>query len=98
MKSPISFLVLLAATVAFAEPPEAIQRLTLDERVVVTVPVATNRITTISFPGPIAAIDAVGVTADGKTPGQFQLGSTRLPSFFRVICADRFSRKCGKLY
>jgi len=59
MKSPISIL-LLAAAVVLADPPEAIQRVTLDERVVVTVPVATNRVTTISLPGPIAAIDAVG--------------------------------------
>ena len=44
MKSPISFL-LLAATVAFAESPEAIQRVTLDERAVVTGPVATNHVT-----------------------------------------------------
>ena len=44
MKSPISLLILLAATVAFADTPEAIQRVTLDERVVVTVPVATNRV------------------------------------------------------
>jgi len=50
MKSPISLLVLLAAIGAFAESPEAIQRVTLDERVVVTVPVATNHVTTISFP------------------------------------------------
>ncbi len=84
MKSPISLLVLLAATGAFAEPPEAIQRVTLDERVVVTVPVATNHVTTISFPGPIAAIDAVGVTADGKTPGQFQLAHTKGSSFVSV--------------
>ena len=34
MKSPISLLILLAATVAFADSPEAIQRVTLDERVV----------------------------------------------------------------
>jgi len=54
MKSQISIL-LLAATVAFADPPEAIQRVTLDERAVVTVPVTTNHVTTISFPGPIAA-------------------------------------------
>jgi len=89
MKSPISLLVLLAATVAFAEPPEVIQRLTLDERVVVTVPVATNHVTTISFPGPIAAIDAVGVTADGKTPGQFQLAHTKGSSFVSVRALAR---------
>jgi hypothetical protein len=88
MKSQISFL-LLAATVAFAAPPEAIQRITLDERVVVTVPVATNHVTTISFPGPIAAIDGVGVTADGKTPGQFQLAYTKGSSFVSVRALAR---------
>lgn len=77
-------LLLLAATAAFAEPPEAIQRVTLDERAVVTVPVSTNHVTTISFSGPIAAIDAVGVTADGKTPGQFQLAHTKGSSFLSV--------------
>lgn len=88
MKSHISLL-LLAATVAFAEAPEAIQRVMLDERVVVTVPVATNRVTTISFPGPLAAIDAVGVTADGKTPGQFQLAHTKGSSFLSVRALAR---------
>jgi hypothetical protein len=88
MKSQISLL-LLAVTVAFADPPEAIQRVTLDECVVVTVPVATNRVTTISFPGPIAAIDAVGVTADGKTPGQFQLAHTKGSSFVSVRALAR---------
>jgi hypothetical protein len=41
-------------------------------------------VTTISFPGPITAIDAVGVTADGKTPGQFQLAHTKGSSFVSV--------------
>ena len=88
MKSPISIL-LLSATLAVAEPPEAIQRITLDERVVITVPVATNRVTTISLPGPIAAIDAVGVTADGKTPGHFQLAHTKGSSFVSVRALAR---------
>lgn len=88
MKLRISIL-LLSATVAFAAPPEAIQRATLDERVVVTVPVSTNRVTTISFPGPITAIDAVGVTADGKTPGQFQLAHTKGSSFVSVRALAR---------
>jgi hypothetical protein len=83
MKSQISFL-LLTVTVALANPTDAIQRVMLDERVVVTVPVATNRVTTISFPGPIVAIDAVSVTADGKTPGQFQLAHTKGSSFLSI--------------
>lgn len=88
MKSAINIL-LLSATLAWAEPPETIQRVVLDERVVVTVPVATNRVTTISFPGPIMAIDAVGVTADGKTPGQFQLAHTKGSSFLSVRAMAR---------
>lgn len=80
---------LLAATVALAASPEAIQRVTLDERIVVTVPVSTNRVTTISFPGPIAAIDAVGVTADGETPGNFQLAHTKGSSFVSVRALAR---------
>jgi hypothetical protein len=88
MKSPINIL-LLSATLALAKPPEAIQRVTLDERVVVTVPIATNRVTTISLPGPITAIDAVGVTADGKTPGQFQLAHTKGSSFLSVRALAR---------
>ena len=79
----------MVATVAFADSPESIQRVTLDESVVVTVPVATNRVTTISFPGPLAAIDAVGVTADGKTPGQFQLAHTKGSSFVSVRALAR---------
>jgi hypothetical protein len=83
MKSSIS-LILLTATLALAEPPEAIQRVTLDESIVITVPVATNHVTTISFPGPITAIDAVGVTVDGKTPGQFQLAHVKAATFLSV--------------
>lgn len=88
MRSGLTIL-LLATTVAWAEPPEAVQHILLDERVVITVPVATNRVTTISFPGPIAAIDAVGVTADGKMPGQFQLAHTKGSSFLSVRALAR---------
>jgi len=80
---------LASTTVACADAPEAIQRITLDERMVVTVPVATNRVTTISFPGSIAAIDATSVTADGKTPGQFQLAHTKGSSFLSVRALAR---------
>ena len=63
---------------------QTIQRVLLDDHVVVSVPVATNRVTTIGFPGPIAAIDASGVTVDGKTPGEFQLAHTKGSSFLSV--------------
>jgi hypothetical protein len=83
MKSSSSIL-LFAAAIVSAAATEPIQQVTLDERAVVVVPVATNRVTTISFPGPITAIDAVGVTSDGKSPGQFQLAYTKGASFLSV--------------
>jgi len=43
-----------------------------------------NRVTTISFPGPISAIDAAGVSSDPKAPGQFQLAHTKGSSFLSV--------------
>lgn len=67
---------------AAGRPP--IESALLDERVVYVVPVATNRVTTISLPGPIAALDAAGVTTDAKVPGRFQLAHTRGSSFFSV--------------
>jgi hypothetical protein len=83
MKSSINIL-LCTAAIGMAQAAEPIVRLTLDDAAVVTVPVATNRVTTISFPGPITAIDAANVTADGKTPGEFQIAHTKGESFFSV--------------
>ena len=71
MKSIAKILLIVTvfvATVALADSP-AIHRVLLDDHTVVSVPVATNRVTTISFPGPIEAIDGAGFTVDGKTPG-----------------------------
>jgi hypothetical protein len=74
---------LFSVTIALAGSP-AIQTVFLDENTAVSVPVATNRVTTISFPTPIEAIDGAGFTVDGKTPGQFQLGHTRGSAFLSV--------------
>jgi hypothetical protein len=62
----------------------AIQQVLLDDRTAVSVPVATNRVTTISFPGAITAVDGAGVTVDGKTPGLFQLAHTKGSAFLSV--------------
>ncbi|MBL9203907.1 MAG: hypothetical protein JNN01_02380, partial [Opitutaceae bacterium] len=62
-----------------------IERATLDPRVIYTVPVSPNRVTTVSFPGAIAAIDAAGVSTDAKVPGFFQLAHVRGSSFFSVL-------------
>jgi len=82
MKSTVSLL-LLTAGVALAQS-SAIQQVWLDDRVAVSVPVATNRVTTISFPSAITAIDGAGITVDGKTPGLFQLAHTKGSAFLSV--------------
>src|SRR5579859_4555199 len=71
------------ATVALADSP-AIQQVMLDDRTAVSVPVATNRVTTICFTSAITAIDGAGITVDGKTPGLFQLAYTKGSAFFSV--------------
>jgi hypothetical protein len=73
----------LAGAVSAASP-DAIQTAPLNDRVVYSVPVATNRVTTIAFPGAIAAIDAAGVATDPKLPGQFLMGHAQGSSFFSV--------------
>jgi len=73
----------LTNTVALADS-SAIQQAWLDDHVVVSVPVATNHVTTINFPGPIEAIDGAGFTVDGKTPGQFQLAHAQGSAFLSV--------------
>src|SRR5438128_5011344 len=84
MKSLSKLLFIFAHLSALAAPRQAIERAQLDDHVVYTVPVATNRVTTISFPGPIAAIDAAGVTTDQRTAGQFLLAHTKGSAFFSV--------------
>src|ERR1039457_7081160 len=88
MKSTVNILLLtvtvLAANVALAQPSKEILKDFLDENVLIVVPVATNRVTTISFPNAITAIDGAGVTVDGKTPGLFQLAHTKGSAFLSV--------------
>src|SRR5688572_23772256 len=88
MKSP-SNLILLYALSASLAGSESIQRVTLDDRVVLNVPVATNRVTTISFPGPVTAIDGAGVTTDSKLAGDFLLAHTKGSSFLSIRSLTR---------
>src|SRR5271169_5058501 len=88
MKSIANLLLLtvtvLAANVALAQPTKEIVKDFLDENVLIVVPVATNRVTTISFPSAITAIDGASITVDGKTPGLFQLAHTKGSAFLSV--------------
>jgi hypothetical protein len=86
MKLSTKFLTLIVAGLAQLAlgASDAIKEFTLDERTVYTVPVSLDRVTTISFPGPISAIDAAQVTADNKSPASFQIAHSGGTSFFSV--------------
>ena len=80
----ISTAMAVATASVAAQSSKAILQDFLDDNTVVSVPVATNRVTTISFPGPIQAIDGAGFTVDGKSPGQFQLAHAKGSAFLSV--------------
>jgi hypothetical protein len=50
---------------------KVIQNYVLDEQTVYVIPVATNRVTTVSFPGPISAIEAAQASINPKQPAPF---------------------------
>ncbi|HEV2329313.1 MAG TPA: hypothetical protein VGY56_11055 [Verrucomicrobiae bacterium] len=83
MKSLIEILAVLIVCSQIALADE-VQQFPLDEFRVYQIPVSTNRVTTVSFPGPISAIEAANVTVDGTTPGQFQIAYVQGSYFFSV--------------
>jgi len=91
MKLRVKLLALMLAGLAqwVEGASDTIKELILDEHTVVTIPVSLDRVTTISFPGPISAIDAAQVTADTKTAASFQIAHTRSAAFFSVRALAR---------
>ena len=92
MNRLVRLLLLSCATIGVtghADVPR-VQDLALDEHTVYSVPVSATRVTTISFPSPISAIDAALVTVDGKTPGLFQVAHTKGTAFLslRALAKD----------
>ena len=81
---PLAISFLLAVCLAASAKDRAIQEFPLDEQTVYTIPVSVNRVTTISFPGPISAIDAAQVTTDTRRTAAFQIAHTKGSSFFSV--------------
>jgi len=61
-----------------------VQDFVLDDHTVYEVPVSATRVTTISFPSAIAAVDAAFTTSDGKTPGVFQIAHTKGTAYLSV--------------
>ena len=90
MNRHLKSLLICVAVVAFAQTDsraresKQIQELELDEHTVYTIPVSFSRVTTVSFPGPISAIDGALVTLNGKTSGLFQLAHKQGSYFFSV--------------
>lgn len=85
MSHPAKFVLICCAALAldgFAASP--IKDLSLDEQEVVVIPITNSRVTTVSFPGPIAALEGTGITTDGKQPAQFQLAHKPGAYFFSV--------------
>jgi len=77
-------LLLLGVQSTTAKAANHIAEYRLDEQTVYAIPVSRSRVTTISFPGPISAIDAANVTSDPKIPGLFQIAHTKGSYFLSV--------------
>ena len=85
MKSSIkicSLICFCVAQVTFGS--QQVRQYPLDEFQVFEIPVSCDRVTTVSFPGPIEAIDAANVTTDGRVPGLFQISHVKGAYFFSV--------------
>lgn len=83
MKRLIISFIMCGCLIAGAKD-KAIQSYILDEQTVYAIPVATNRVTTISFPGPITAIEAAQVSIDPQKPAPFLIAYTKGESFLSV--------------
>src|ERR1039457_460959 len=68
---------------------KAIQDFILDEQTVYVIPVSGYRVTTISFPGPISAMDAAQASIDPQKPAAFLIAHTKGSSFFSVRAEAR---------
>lgn len=84
MKSFINILALLIFVRLAYASANPIQQFPLDEHRVYQIAVSADRVTTISFPSEISAIDAADVTVDGRTPGLFQIAHTKGSYFLSV--------------
>jgi hypothetical protein len=80
----------ISLTLARASEPQRVQDFPLNDHTVYAVPVSATRVTTISFPSPIAAIDGALLTPDEKTPGLFQIAHTKGTAYFslRALAKD----------
>lgn len=83
-------LVLPLSSIVAHAAEQRVQDFVLDDHTVYAVPVSGTRVTTVSFPSPISAIDGALVTLDGKTPGLFQVAHTKGTAYLslRALAKD----------
>lgn len=68
----------------YASSDGRVREILLDEQQVTRIPVSSTRVTTISFPGGITAIDGAMVSTGNKGDGLFQLSHQAGSAFFSV--------------
>ncbi|HTS18516.1 MAG TPA: hypothetical protein VMP11_13160 [Verrucomicrobiae bacterium] len=84
LANSLTLLLVLCFPWDFTDAASPIVEYPLDEQTVYTIPVSRSRVTTISFPSEISAIDAANVTSDPKIPGLFQIAHTKGSYFLSV--------------
>ena len=91
--NPLTKFIILARALqlmAGSASAQQVRDAVLDDRTVYNVPVSATRVTTVSFPSAISAIDGALVSTDGKTPGVFQVAHTKGTAYFsaRALAHD----------
>jgi hypothetical protein len=88
--NPLTKFLLLAPLLASVAPAQQVRDAVLDDHIIYALPVSATRVTTVSFPSPIAAIDGALIATDGKTPAVFQVAHTKGTAYFstRALAKD----------
>ncbi len=79
-----SLLTALGLVTAGAQSHSMVTNVLLNDQEAVALPIGLHRVTTVTFPRPIQAIDGAGMTLDGRTPGVFQLAYEPTNAFFAL--------------
>lgn len=81
---PARWLALLFSITTLADSTNAVQRLALNPEVVVRIPVATDRLTTVRFPGPVQSVEAAFIATTPHPDARFLLSFQAGNEFFSL--------------
>lgn len=81
---PARWLALLFGIATLADSTNALQRLALNPEVVVRIPVATDRLTTVRFPGPVQSVEAAFIATTPHPDARFLLSFQAGNEFFSL--------------